>query len=123
MIKGLHKYLTWKTLGLNRISLCRHFCVCVWGGGVVAEEGFPGGSVVKNLPVNAGDTGDTGLIPESGRFPGGGHGNSLQYSCLESPKNRGACWAAVHRIANSQTRLSGLAHMLCVGGGDSSFPH
>ena len=65
--------------------------MCVWGVGVVvAEEGFPGGSVVKNLPVNAGDTGDTGLIPESGRVPGGGHGNSLQYSCLENIMDRGA---------------------------------
>ena len=41
--------------------------------------------VVKNLPVNAGDIRDAGLIPGSGRFPGGGHGNPLQYSCLEDP--------------------------------------
>ena len=41
--------------------------------------------VVKNLPANAGDTGDVGSIPGSGRSPGGGHCNSLQYSCLESP--------------------------------------
>ena len=45
-------------------------------------EGFPGGSVVKNPPAVAGDT---GLIPELGRYPGGGHGNPLQYSCLEEP--------------------------------------
>ena len=102
------------------VSVCVCVCLCVCR---VAGEGFPGGSVVKNLPANAGDTGDTGLVPESGRFPGGGHGNSLQYPCLESPKNRGAWWAAVHRIANSQTRLSDLAHVLCVGGGYSSFPH
>ena len=44
--------------------------------------GFPGGSVVKNLPASAGDTGDSGSIPGSGRSPGGGHGNLLQYSCL-----------------------------------------
>ena len=48
-------------------------------------EGFPGDSVVKNLPVNAGDT---GLIPGSGRSPGGRHGNPLQYSCLENPMDR-----------------------------------
>ena len=46
-------------------------------------KGFPGGSVVKNLPANAGASGDVGSIPGSGRFPGGGNGNSLQYSCLE----------------------------------------
>ena len=78
--------------------------------------------MVENPPANAGDTGHAGLIPESGRFPGGGHGNSLQYSCLESPKNRGAWWAAVPGIANSRTRLSDLAHVLCVGGGLQRFP-
>ena len=47
--------------------------------------------VVKKLPANAGDTKDAGLIPGSGRFPrGGGHGNPLQYSCLENPMDRGA---------------------------------
>ena len=49
--------------------------------------GFPGGSVVKNPPVNAGDA---GLIPGSGRSPGEGNGNPLQYSCLENPMDRGA---------------------------------
>ena len=44
-------------------------------------EMFPSGSVVKNLPANAGTTGDAGLIPELGRSPGGGNGNPLQYSC------------------------------------------
>ena len=53
-------------------------------------RGFPGGTVVKNLPVNAGDTGDMGSIPGSGRSPGGGHGSPLQYSCLENPTDRGA---------------------------------
>ena len=46
--------------------------------------------VVKNPPANAGDARDVGLIPGSGRFPGGGHGNPLQYSCLENPMDRGA---------------------------------
>ena len=57
--------------------------------------GFPGGSVVKNLPANAGDT---GLIPGSGRSPGEGNGNPLQYSCLGNPMDRGAWRAAVHEI-------------------------
>ena len=51
------------------------------------EVGFPGGSVVKNLPANAGDT---GLVPGSGRSPGVGNGNLLQYSCLENSMDRGA---------------------------------
>ena len=46
--------------------------------------------MVKNLPANAGDTGDMGSIPGSGRSPGGGHGSPLQYSCLENPTDRGA---------------------------------
>ena len=54
--------------------------------------------MVKNLPANAGDT---GLIPGSGRSPGGGHGTPLQYSCLENPMDRGACWATVHGVAES----------------------
>ena len=62
--------------------------------------GFPGDSVVKNLPVNAGDM---GLIPGSGRSPGEGNGNPLQYSCLENPRDRGAWWAAVHGVAKIHT--------------------
>ena len=61
--------------------------------------GFPGGSVVKNPPANAGDS---GLIPSrkgSGRSPGEGNGNPLQYSCLENPMDRGVWWATVHRVA------------------------
>ena len=49
---------------------------------------------------------DLGLIPGSGRSPGGGNGNPRQYSCLESPMDRGACWATVHGGAKSQTQLS-----------------
>ena len=63
--------------------------------------GFPGGAVVKYLPPNAGDTGDEGLIPGSGRSPGGGNGNPLQYSGLENPMDRGPWWATVHAIAKS----------------------
>ena len=50
--------------------------------------------------------GDLGLIPGSGRSPGEGNGNPLQYSCLENPMDRGAWWATVHGVAKSQTRLS-----------------
>ena len=59
-------------------------------------SGFLGGSVVKNPPANAGDPGDTGLIPRSGRSPREGNGNPLQYSCLENPVDRGAWWDTVH---------------------------
>ena len=61
--------------------------------------------MVKNLTANAGDM---GLIPVSGRSPGGGHGNPLQYSCLENPMDGGAWGAIVHGVAESRTRLSSL---------------
>ena len=56
---------------------------------ITFSQGFPGGPVVKNLPVNAGDARDEGFIPGSGRFPGGGNGNPLQYSCLENSMDKG----------------------------------
>ena len=61
--------------------------------------------VVKDSPANAGDRGDEVLIPGSRRFPGGGHGNSLAYSCLENPMDRGAWWATVHKVTKSRTQL------------------
>ena len=63
---------------------------------------FPGGSDGKESACKAGDLGST---PGLGRSPGGGHGNPLQYSCLENPMDRGAQQATVHRVAQSQTRL------------------
>ena len=57
----------------------------------------------KNLPDNAGDIRGVGLIPGSGRSPGGEHGNPLQYSCLENPMDRGAWWAMVHGVTESDT--------------------
>ena len=62
--------------------------------------------LVKNPPANAGDTRDMSLIPGSGRCPGEGNGNSLQYSCLENSMDRGAWWVTVYRVAKSWTRLS-----------------
>ena len=70
-------------------------CTCV----------FPDSSVVKNLPANAREAGDMGLIPGSSRSPGGGNGNPLQYSCLENPIDRGAWWATVHGVTKNQRRL------------------
>ena len=59
--------------------------------------------MVKNLPANGGDTGDVCSIPGSGRSPGEGNGNPLQYSCLESPMDTGPCQAIVHGVTNSRT--------------------
>ena len=61
--------------------------------------------MVKNLPANAGDARDTDSIAGLGRSPRGGHGNPLQYSCLEDPMDRGAWRAMVCVVAESQTRL------------------
>ena len=65
--------------------------------------------MVKNLPANAGDVRDVGLLPGSGRSPGEGNGNPFQYSCLNNPMDRGAWQATVHRLTKSQTRLKGLS--------------
>ena len=59
--------------------------------------------MVKNPPDNVRDMRDACSIPGLGRSPGGGHGNPLQYSCLENPMGRGAWWATVHRVAESDT--------------------
>ena len=63
---------------------------------ILYAKGFPGGSVGKNLSANVGDS---GLIPGSGRPPGEGNGNPLQYSCLGNPVDRGAWRAIVHGVA------------------------
>ena len=71
--------------------------------------GFPGGSPVKNPPASPRDV---GLIPESGRSPGEGKGNPLQYSCLENPMDRGAWRAAVHGVAGIGQDLATKQQML-----------
>ena len=76
-------------------------CIHTWASQVML--------VVKNLSANAGDIGDPGSIPGSGGSPGGGHGNPLQYSCLENPMDRGAWGATIHRISKSQTQLKRLS--------------
>ena len=58
--------------------------------------------MIKNPPANAGDARDAGAIPGLGRSPGEGNGNSLQYSCLENSMDRGAWWARVHGVVESQ---------------------
>jgi len=73
----------------------------------IHRRGFPGGSEVNASACNAGDL---GLIPGSGRSPGEGNGNPLQYSCLENPKDGEAWWATVHGVTKSWTRLSDFTH-------------
>ena len=67
---------------------------------------FPGDSVVKNPPANAGDARDAGSIPGLGRFPGVGNGNLLQYSCPENAMDRGARQVTVHGATKCWARLS-----------------
>ena len=64
---------------------------------------------VKNLAASAGDIRDASSVLGSGRSPGGGHGNPLQYSCLENPMDKGVWWAIVHRVAENQTQLKRLS--------------
>ena len=68
--------------------------------------GFPGGAVVKNLPVSAGDARDMDWILGSGKYPKGGNCNPLQSFCLEKSMDRGAWWVTIHRLAKSWTCLS-----------------
>ena len=84
-----------KTVETKRISGCQRLRVeeVMNRWNIKDSWGFPGGSVVKNPPANAGDAGS---IPGSGRCPEGGNGNPLQHSCLENPMDRGTWWAIVH---------------------------
>ena len=77
-----------------------------------ASESFPGGSMVKNPPANAGDTGS---IPGSGRSPGEGNGNPLQNSCLENPMDRGAWRATVHGVTKESDSTYQLNYRLLRG--------
>ena len=69
----------------------------------IRKQGFPGGSDGKQSACNVGDP---GLIPKSGRYPGEENCDPLQYSCLETPMDRGDWWATVHGVAKSQRQLS-----------------
>ena len=70
------------------------------------EEGLPGGDGGQKPTCQRRRVKRRELDPWVGRSPGGGHGNWLQYSCLENPMDGGAWWAAAHGVAESQTRLS-----------------
>ena len=75
----------------------------------MTKFGFPGGSECKASACNVGDL---GLIPGSGRSPGEGNGNPLQYSCLENHTDGGAWWATVHGVEKSPTRLSDFTYSM-----------
>ena len=78
---------------------------------ILVRWGFPGGTIIKKLTVNAGSIRDVGLITGSGRSPEGGQSNPLQYSCMEKPMVRGAWRTTVHRVTKSQTQLNDLARI------------
>ena len=105
---GLPAFCLWKNFS-RRISLLREEHaetkeivkgdqIILWSLSIIKDLG-------KNPLANAGDKTDVGMTPGSGRYPGGGHGNPLQYSCQEKPMDRGFWRAVVHRAAKSQTRL------------------
>ena len=83
----------------------------IWLSGLVGA--FQVALLLKNLPVNAGNMRDMGLIPGLERTPGGGSGNPLQCCCLENFMDREAWWAIVHRVAESWTQLKQLSMYAC----------
>ena len=96
-------YFTSKPVNL----CCVYFCFFFFFSTKVEQiGGFPGSTVVKNLPVSTGDTGDTSSVPGLGRSPGVRNGYPLQYPCLGNPMDRGVRWASDHGTTESQTRLS-----------------
>ena len=82
--------------------LLAHSWESLWPSQAISQVAL----VDKNLSAKAGDLRDAGLLPRWERSPGGGHGNPLQYPCLENPKDRGAWWATVHGVAKTLTWLS-----------------
>ena len=91
-----------ETKGMHLNFLNYFICLCLKH----FIDSSPVAQLVKNLPANAGDAGDVGLISGSGRSPGEGNGNPLQYACLKNSTDRGAWRATVHRVSDSWTQLS-----------------
>ena len=102
-------YIFWWTeiFNFNKIQLITYFSFIYHSSGILQE--FFSQVVPKNLTTSTGEARDAGSIPGSGSFPRGGHGNPLQYSCLENPKDRGAWQVRVHRVTKSQTQLKWLS--------------
>ena len=105
MAEGVHLWprsFVCLVLALVATVLVLNLFICCNLDKLVSLMGFPGGTGGKEL---TGDIRDMGLTPGLGRCLGGGHGILLQYSCLESPMDRGTWWATVHWVAESCTRL------------------
>ena len=104
--------LKWASSRTERLTLSREWETGSQGLPSYLLDSFPCDWVfnrdISSFPANSGDVRDARSIPGLGRSPGGGHGNLLQYSCLENPMDTGAWWATVHGIAKSQTQLSNL---------------
>ena len=98
-------FFSWSSVGNKSSFFHKISLFCIQG-----LRGFPSGSVVKNLPANAGDAGGLGSIPVSGRSPGVANGSLLQYSCLERSRDRGVWWVTVHMVAESRTWLRNYTH-------------
>ena len=96
--KFLLRFFFLKGIALNLCISLEKIDIFIILSFLIHEQGFPGGSVVKNLSANAGDA---SLIPGSGRCPGEGNGNPLQYSCLGNPMDGGAWWATVCGVTKS----------------------
>ena len=97
-------------MGKQGLCICDQVKLGSLGWAVIKDGASPVALVVKKPPANAGDLRDLGSIPGLGRFPRGGYGNPLQYSCQENPMDRGAWRATVHRAAKSWTWLKQLKH-------------
>ena len=113
-------FISENILPFKMMSVCMHVCHTCWWMEVrpatsiycthTASVGLPQWLRGKESTRNAGDTGNAGSIPGSGRSPRGGHDNPLQYSCQENPMDRGAWRATVHGVTKSRTWLSMLCH-------------
>ena len=93
------------TQNQKKWSIYRCLIIYSWSAGNVSNV-FTGGTVVKNPPVDAGETGDVGSIPRLGRILGERNSNPLQYSCLENWMDTGAWWATAHGVTKNRTWLS-----------------
>ena len=100
-------------VSVNYIAVCVCIfvcvCVCVVCVCILYSSGLPWWLSGKDSASNAGNAGDSSSVPASGRFPGGGHGNPFQDSCLENPMDRGAWHTTGHRVEKSLTRLKGVS--------------
>ena len=100
--RNQHLFYRWSSGSMTRVTELESGKARIWPQ-PHRLWGFPGGTVIKNLP---GNVRDTGSIAGSGRSPTVGDGNALQYSCLENSIDIGAWWATIHGVAKNQTRLS-----------------